>query len=65
MQEQLETESLISSMQNDLDGEHNMFVNDYSSNLEMCADQNVHDKDTNSSNSTWVVWVNQIMLTWL
>ena len=46
MQEQLETESPISSMQNDLDGEHDMLVNDYSSDSEMCANQNVHDEDT-------------------
>ena len=43
MQEQLETESPISSVQNDLD---DACVNDCISDVEMCADQNVHDEDT-------------------
>ena len=43
MQEQLETESPISSVQNDLD---DACVNDCISDVETCADQNVHDEDT-------------------
>ena len=53
IQEQLETESPIPSAQNYLDDVHDMLVDDCSSNLEMCADQNLHDEDTyTNSNST-------------